>query len=322
MLASTFTAAYKMKFLNLRLLLILFIPVMSACNITSHIIKKTDRFYDKHSVEDWEFEKDSTVVFWRKVGTGSQKLLLIHGFGPATELQWKGIVKNLHDDFTLYIPDLVYFGNSSSKSNIYDPNFISDIVYLSLLENGVENITVAGLSYGGMIAGLIAKQHPEFTNKLILIDGLSKFTDRNHSDSLAQAMGYNDISEILIPADGKALKALFKITFHKKNKYPACLLEKPARMLYADQIEEKKHLLQYLAAHEKAIKNVDFKYEGEVKIIWGEEDLLFPVIIAHRLDAYYQNSSLSIVPKTGHAAPMDSPKKVAEIIKAFMVTVD
>ena len=306
------------KYLCLRLILFLFIPVISGCNITGHIIKKTDRFYDKLGVEEWEYEQDSTIVFWRKIGTGDQKLLLIHGFGPVTELQWKGVVKDLHDDYTMYIPDLVYFGNSTSSTNNYDPRFLSEQIYRSLKIKGVENVVIAGLSYGGMIASLMAKEYPEFTDKLILIDALSKFSDKNHTDSLAQAMGYSDISEILIPEDGKSLKALFKITFHKRNKYPAWLLNKPARMLYADQTEEKRRLLHFLVVHEDYIKTVDFNYDGQVKIIWGSNDLLFPVFIAHKLDEYYKSSSLSIIPKTGHAAPIDSPKKVSAIIKSFM----
>lgn len=311
-----------MKFLSLRLLLILFIPVMSACNITGHVINKTDRLYDKLGVEEWEYEQDSTVVFWRKIGTGDQKIMLIHGFGPVTELQWKDVVKILHDDFTMYIPDLIYFGKSTSSKNIYDPAFTSEQLYRSLQNKGIENIAIAGLSYGGLIAGMMAKNYPEFTYRLILIDALSKFQDTGHTDSLALAMGYANIGEILIPRDGKSLKALFKISFNKKNKYPAWLLEKLAKKLYADQTEEKKRILQYLVAHEAEIQNADLRYDGEVKIIWGEKDLLFPVSIAHELDSYYQNSSLSIIPKTGHAAPIDSPKKVAGIIKTFMGTSD
>jgi hypothetical protein len=47
-------------------------------------------------------------------------------------LNCNGKTRELSDDFTMYIPHLLYFGESSSETNIYDPLFVSRQIYVSL----------------------------------------------------------------------------------------------------------------------------------------------------------------------------------------------
>ena len=124
--------------------------------MTRYTIKKTEKQYTKLGTIKWIDEVDSANIHWRKVGKGEVKLLLLHGFGPMAELQWKDIVKELHDDFTIFIPDLIYFGLSTSALKIYDPGFIARQLYQSLEKEKIETLYVAGISYGGLISSIIA----------------------------------------------------------------------------------------------------------------------------------------------------------------------
>ena len=146
----------------------------------------------------WMAEMDSATINWRKVGEGSKNLVLLHGFGPMTELQWKDMVMELHHDFTIYIPDLIYFGTSTSSYANYDPRFIARQLSTSLDHEKVSSWYLAGISYGGLISGIMASQQPEKTEGLILIDALSKFMHSGHADSLANSYGYTSMNEILI----------------------------------------------------------------------------------------------------------------------------
>jgi pimeloyl-ACP methyl ester carboxylesterase len=264
---------------------------------------------------EWKSENDSSIIHWRRVGKGENNLLLIHGFGPVTEMQWEEVVKILHADFTIYIPDLIYFGESSSITKNYDPRFIVRQIYHSLTDQNLHKIYIAGISYGGMISSIFAHEYPDLTEGLILIDALSKFLDKNHSDSLANALGYKNINEILIPTDGKSFKALLQISFYKSKQYPAWLLNKPSRILFSNQRNEKEGLLNYLSVNEIDLKSIDIFYNGKVHIIWGKEDLLIPLSTAYELKKLYKTSNLTILPNVGHVANMESPEKVAQIIK-------
>jgi pimeloyl-ACP methyl ester carboxylesterase len=294
---------------------VLTIVLLSACNPAKHILSNSHRQYEKLDLKDWTSELDSSTVYWRKVGYGDQKLILIHGFGAGTELQWEKLVKLLAQDFTMYIPDLIYFGNSTSNYDVYDPRFIARQLFLSLPKDSSAGYYVAGISFGGLISSIIAHNYPQKTQGLILMDALSIFADNGHTDSLAKAYGYENISELLIPKNGKALKTMLEVSFYKPKKYPAFLLNKPAQTLYADQRTEKEELLEFMQDHASEIKKLDIRYEGPVRIIWGAEDKIIPLDNGRKLHAFYPESELFILPKVGHVSNMEDPEMVAEIIR-------
>lgn len=306
-----------MKNTNIHHFIIVFVTTLlfTSCNVTNYVLKKTNKQYIKLGLSEWTDEQDSSSIHWRKVGSGSENLLLFHGFGPATELQWEDVVKFLYRDFTIYIPDLVYFGESTSKVENYDPRFITRQIANSINININKEVYIAGVSFGGLIGSLYANHYPENTKGLVLIDALSKFLSRNYTDSIAVAYGYPGINDILIPEDGKSLKTLFQLSYHKPANYPKWMLNKPAQQLYANQRKEKEKLLDFLKEHETELRSLDYPYNGKVQIIWGKEDILIPVSNAYLLKEYYPNSELTILPDVGHVSNMDAAQDVARIIK-------
>lgn len=291
--------------------------LFTSCNVTKYYTQRIEKQYSRLGTQTWNVETDTSTIFWRKVGDGDKNLLLIHGFGPLPELQWRDVVRELHHDFTIYIPDLIYFGKSKSNVEVYDPRFITQQLHRSLENELNGKLYIAGISYGGLISSIYAQAYPEKVSGLILIDALSKYLEEDHTDSLAKAQGYERIQDILIPEDGKALKSLFKISFYKPKKYPRWLLNRPAQQLYANQKAGKRGLLDYLNEHEEKLKQMQLSFHGKVHIIWGEEDLLIPVSNAYLLERSYPNSNLSILPEVGHVANMESPEEVAKIIRDF-----
>lgn len=264
----------------------------------------------------WTHKTDSAEIQWRKIGSSGTKALLIHGFGPLTELQWEGIAEELHQDFILYIPDLIYFGESTSKSGMYDPNFLARQIEASVGSFETDPLLVVGFSYGGLISSIYAHNTQDQTSGLVLIDALSPFFETAHSDSIAQAYGYQTLDDIMIPENGKALKALFKVSFYKPKKYPNCLLNKPAKILYGDQKDEKKQLLSYLETNESTLKSMDLSWYGQTHVIWGNDDVLLPVTNAYKVKDFY-DAQLTLVQQAGHVAHMEHPELVAEAIRKF-----
>ncbi|GEM_PF-3370989 len=287
------------------------------CNLTQQYIDKSENFYHDLNTKSTHHKLDSSTIKMRKVGKGEINLVLIHGFGPVPQIQWQDLVDELHNEFTLYIPDLIFFGESTSDYPIYDPRFQARQLKKTLEREGIEHMWIAGVSYGGLVAGIFAHEYADKTEKLILIDALSKFASRSHADSLARVYGYDQISEILLPTNGKALKDLFRITFHDPYNYPAFALNKPSQILYSNQWEHKEELLQYLFSHEEKIKNWDLRYSGPVTIIWGKEDKLIPLKTGYQLNEYYNGSEIEVIPDGAHVINMENAREVGEIIKGL-----
>ncbi len=297
--------------------LILFITQLYSCNVTQHYIKKAEKNYTKWGSDSQLISTDSASVFWRKVGEGNKKLLLIHGFGPVPQIQWMELVEELYGEYTIYIPDLLYFGKSTSNIDCYDPRFLARQITQTFSTFGEDQYYIAGVSYGGLVASLIANQHKKNVSGLILMDALSKHMDRAYADSLALTMGYEKLGQLLVPENGKQLKALFKLTFYKPPGYPAFTLNKPAVQLYGNQRIEKQNLLGYLYQNEKQIKTWKLTYEGPVVIIWGKQDLLIPLENAFLIKQQYEDSYLEIIDKGAHVVNMENANEVAAIIRSF-----
>ena len=94
------------------------------------------------------------------------------------------------------------------------------------------------------------------------------------------------------------------------------MLNKPAKILYGDQKEEKRQLLSYLSEHEEKLRSSDLSWNGSVQVIWGKEDELLPVANAARIRAFY-DGELTVIPKAGHVAHMEHPQLVAKSIRVM-----
>jgi len=80
-----------------------------------------------------------------------------------------------------------------------------------------------------------------------------------------------------------------------------------------DHIQEKTELL-YSLINERKLSDLP-KIRQPTLIIWGEQDHVFPMELAHRLERHLgDNSRLVVVKNAGHAANIEKSKEVCKII--------
>ena len=280
--------------------------------------RSSDRVYDRLGNKPVQIQTDSATIHFRRLGQGPT-LMLVHGFGPLPGVQWQKVVQELAEDFDLIVPDMIFFGKSSSVHRSYSPQFQANQLVKALNQMGVEELYVCGLSYGGMVSNLMAADEPGTFKGLILVDALNRFYQRSHADSLAQAHGEASMASLLLPESGKQMKKMLRITFYKKPIYPAFLLNRPVKVLFADPAGHKMGMYNYLADNQAILKGLELNYSGPIQIIWGEHDHLIPLKNAYQLLDYYQgNSDLEVIPKAGHAPNVEKAKQVAGVIKDFI----
>lgn len=66
-----------------------------------------------------DIDADTTVHFWGplKAAPSKSNLVLIHGFGPESLWQWRHQITFFAPHFNVFVPDLVFFGGSYTKSS-------------------------------------------------------------------------------------------------------------------------------------------------------------------------------------------------------------
>lgn len=99
-------------------------------------------------------------------------MLLLHGPGLSSAA-WRHNIGTLSKYFSLYVPDLPGFGNSSTpQSFAHSLDQYAEIVYGFMSALSIDRAHLVGLSLGGAIADLVALRHPEKVHRLVLISAL------------------------------------------------------------------------------------------------------------------------------------------------------
>ncbi len=101
-------------------------------------------------------------------------LLLLHGY-PQTHLMWRKVAPRLAAEFTLVIPDLRGYGDSSKPPAGPDnENYSKRALALDQVETmaalGFERFAVAGHDRGARVAHRLARDHAEQIERLALLD--------------------------------------------------------------------------------------------------------------------------------------------------------
>ncbi|THU70974.1 hypothetical protein C4D60_Mb08t30620 [Musa balbisiana] len=173
-------------------------------------------------------------------GRGSRRqpkppLLLVHGFGPRATWQWRSQIAALAARFDLIVPDLLFFGGSTTRSPQRSEAFQAAALARLLDALGVApprraRVSVMGTSYGGFVAYHMARaMGPDRVERAALarlLDALGVAPPRRARVSvmgtsyggfvayhMARAMGPDRVERVVIassdllkgPEDDKAL---------------------------------------------------------------------------------------------------------------------
>ena len=115
-----------------------------------------------------EFEKgskklfistDDTTVCWRIWGKG-QPIIFLHG-GYGSWRHWIKQVTYLSKDYQILVPDMPGFGESSDLKSDHTPENISLNLYQTFRKLNItdlDNISLVGFSFGGLISGHLSYQ--------------------------------------------------------------------------------------------------------------------------------------------------------------------
>ena len=106
-------------------------------------------------------------------GSGSP-LLLLHGF-PESHVSWHKIAPRLAERFTVVVPDLRGYGDSSKPPDGENhANYSKRAMVLDQIEMmrtlGFDRFAVAGHDRGGRVAWRLAVEHPDVATKVAVLD--------------------------------------------------------------------------------------------------------------------------------------------------------
>ncbi|KAJ6745853.1 hypothetical protein OIU74_028506 [Salix koriyanagi] len=143
-------------------------------------------------------------------------LVFIHGFGPVSLWQWRQQVQFFAPDFNLYVPDLIFFGDSTTKSSERSEIFQAESVAKLLETLGVEKYSLVGTSYGGFVSYHIARMFPERAEKVVIASSGVNMKKKNNEELVKKAK-LEKIDDLMLPQKPSDLRALLGVAVSKPS---------------------------------------------------------------------------------------------------------
>ncbi len=164
-----------------------------------------------------------------------------------------------------------------------------------------KNVILLGHSFGGQLAIRYSALHPEQIQKLIVIDS-SGLRPQDVRSRLKRA-GFKIVAKIGKPLfKGDAWrKLLYKLAREKDYLTANSILRQTMRNVLDDEIGADLPMITC-----------------PTLIIWGAQDKMTPLSLAHRMQKGLKNSELHLIEDARHAPQLTHPAEVAQVIKEFL----
>ncbi|KAI3460035.1 hypothetical protein Pfo_016698 [Paulownia fortunei] len=245
-------------------------------------------------------------------------VVLIHGFGANALWQFCDTVPFLAPHFNVYVPDLLFFGNSVSTRTERSESFQAQCVKRVMEANSVAKMAVVGLSYGGFVAYSMAAQFEECVERVVICCAGVCLEEKDLKERLFPVVDVEEAAAILLPQTAEKMRELMGYTFVKPPRgLPSCLLEDFIDEMCNEYVEEKKELLRAIAKDRK-LSDLP-KISQPTLIVWGDQDRIFPVELANRLKRHLgENAELVVIKNTGHGFIHEKPKEFHRHLKTFL----
>ncbi|XP_022929373.1 monoacylglycerol lipase ABHD6-like [Cucurbita moschata] len=280
-----------------------------------------------------DIEPGTTMNFWVPVETLSKPkktqppkppqkptkpvVVLVHGFAAEGIVTWQFQVGALSKRYSVYVPDLLFFGDSITKKSDRSPTFQAECLAAGLRKLGVDKCTVVGFSYGGMVAFKLAELWPELVEAMVVSGSILAMTDSISGETL-QRLGFGSSSELLLPTSVKGLKALLSVAAHKKLWFPDRLHKDFLEVMFNNR-KDRAELLEGLVMSNK--DSTVPKFPQKIHLLWGLNDQIFNVELARKLqEDLGDNATFQSIPKSGHLVHLERPCVYNRCLKQFLAT--
>ena len=233
-------------------------------------------------------------------------ILLLHGMAGSSQT-WRPVIRPLSRKYRVVAPDLPGHGNSTKPRSDYSLGAFAALLRDLCDELGITRATVVGHSLGGGIAMQFSYQHPDYCQRLILIDSGGLGPDVGLTLRMLSLPGAELIMPIIAPQ--KVLNAGERIWswFHRSGmsaprgeeiwRSYSSLADAPTRQAFLRTLRS---AVDYRGQAVSALSKLDSKKDLPIMAIWGDQDTIIPVEHAYAVPQARPDLQLEVLPGVGH----------------------
>jgi pimeloyl-ACP methyl ester carboxylesterase/heme-degrading monooxygenase HmoA len=136
------------------------------------------------------------------IGGSGDPVILLHG-NTSTWYEWRKVMPALAEHYTVIVPDLRGFGDSSRPETGYDKCTLGEDIYQLAIQLGCKRFFLVGHDWGGPTAYALTAAHPEAVRRLVIVESIIPGTQFAETDSSQNTWFYSfhqapNFAEVLI----------------------------------------------------------------------------------------------------------------------------
>ncbi|CAI9286753.1 unnamed protein product [Lactuca saligna] len=243
-------------------------------------------------------------------------VLLLHSFAMDGIFTWFSQVLALTREYSVYVPDFLFFGGSITDKNERSASFQAEFVAKGLKKLRVEKVTLVGLSYGGMVGFKIAQLYPNLVNSVVMSATVTELTKSISLDSYKR-LGLSSWSDLLMPTTVEGLKRMFSVGFHKLPWLPDFFYRNILETMFSNR-KERNELLDCLVVPDTDVTS-DTDYSQGIHMLWGDDDKIFDLDLANTMKIRLgEKTTLDWIKDAGHLVPLEKPFTYNKRLKSIL----
>lgn len=263
-------------------------------------------------------------ITYHEMGEG-EPLFMLHGSGPGVTA-WMNFGGNLPvfaDHFHCIAPDLPGYGGSTGIAGDPAGGAVSAVLHM-MDQMGIASAYVIGNSYGAIVGGRLAAEHPDRVRKLVTIGGIGVplFTGFPYE-------GIARLSEFVENPTREMIVLWLRSMVYNPDLVTEELIE--TRLATASEPEAKKtnqimYSRQVLDMIAKGMSGPDAvqgfahlpKIQAPTLMTWGRDDRVNPLDIAMLPLRLIPNVELHVFSKCGHWAMIEQKEAFEQVVLGFL----
>ena len=258
---------------------------------------------------------DNLKLYYEVHGNAAsgKNIIFLNGLSQST-IAWHLMLPAFTSDYQVILCDFIFQGQSDSKGESRDFDQHAADVFGLINSLNINKITVAGISYGSLVAQHFALNYPNKVDKLILLSTFAHKTPIFEAIALSwsralETGGYPLMLDVMLPS-------VLSEGYFEKPLIPIELLKAARKNVNTDADALNKLMLATAKRGDyrpqlKAIKTPTL-------IVHGEHDALLPVHLAKAVHDAIQGSVFEVIPGVGHTLNLEAIQQTVQIVKKHL----
>jgi len=255
-------------------------------------------------------------------------ILLIHGMAGSSRT-WRDVMPALARDYNVLAPDLLGHGESAKPMGDYSLGAFASGLRDLLAVLGLGQVTVIGQSLGGGVAMQLAYQHPELSDRMVLVGSGGLGREVSWMLRLLTLPGAEYVMPILFPPFLRDQGDMVSSELHKRGWSAPHISEMWRAYASLTQAENRHAFVRTLRAvidpGGQSVSGNDRLYLAAsmpTMIIWGDEDPIIPIQHAYDAHEAIPGSRLEVFEGAGHFPHVEDPERFVRLIRDFIGTTE